>query len=153
MARRDHQAAARRRRREIIRRQAVDDIGGTILALIGLWCSSQLAYAQGRAYVANFGSNSVSVIDTSSNTVIYTIAVGTQPNGIAITPDGTRAYVANGGGDVWVLATSNNAVRSPGLVARPPTKRALRTSGPLKKRVLRAARAVCDVTASRTMAV
>src|ERR1017187_594599 len=82
----------------------------SILALIGLWGSSQVAYAQARAYVANFGSNSVSVIDTSSNTVVATVGVGSQPNGVAITPDGTRAYVANGGGDVWVIDTSSNTV-------------------------------------------
>jgi YVTN family beta-propeller protein len=100
-----------------------------ILALIGLWCSSQLAYAQGRAYVANFASNSVSVIDTSSNTVIYTIAVGTQPNGIAFTPDGTRAYVTNGGGDVWVLATSNNAVVAKVVVGGYPSGIAITPDG------------------------
>jgi uncharacterized protein (TIGR03437 family) len=100
-----------------------------ILALIGLCASSQVAYTQGRAYVANFGSNSVTVIDTSSNTVIYTIAVGTQPNGIAITPDGTRAYVANGGGDVWVLATSNNAVLAKVMVGGYPSGIAITPDG------------------------
>ena len=100
-----------------------------ILALVGLWGLSQVAYAQGRAYIANFASNSVSVIDTSSNTVIYTIAVGTQPNGIAITPDGTRAYVANGGGDVWVLATSNNAVLAKVVVGGYPSGIAITPDG------------------------
>ncbi len=32
-----------------------------------------------RAYVANFGSGNVSVIDTSTNTVIATVTVGTLP--------------------------------------------------------------------------
>jgi len=100
-----------------------------ILALIGLLCSSQIAHAQGRAYVANFASNSVSVIDTSSNTLIYTIAVGNQPNGIAFTPDGTRAYVTNGGGDVWVLATSNNAVLAKVVVGGYPSGIAITPDG------------------------
>jgi YVTN family beta-propeller protein len=39
-----------------------------------------------RAYVGNQGSNSVSVIDTASNTVIATVAVGVGPVGVAITP-------------------------------------------------------------------
>jgi DNA-binding beta-propeller fold protein YncE len=37
-----------------------------------------------------------SVIDTATNTVeAATILVGTSPNGIAVNPDGTHAYVAN----------------------------------------------------------
>ena len=38
------------------------------------------------AYVTSGGSNTVSVIDTRSNTVITTIGVGNNPGGIAITP-------------------------------------------------------------------
>ncbi len=53
-----------------------------------------------RAYVTNFNSHNVSVIDlmknsTSYNKVIKTIPVGIQPYGIAVTPDGKRVYVAN----------------------------------------------------------
>ena len=40
-------------------------------------------------------SNTVSVIDTASNTVVATVAVGSMPRGVAITPDGTRVYVTN----------------------------------------------------------
>lgn len=47
-----------------------------------------------RAYVANRGSNTVSVIDTATDTVIDTIATGAGPTDVAISPDGTRAYVA-----------------------------------------------------------
>jgi YVTN family beta-propeller protein len=47
-------------------------------------------------YVANKDSNSVSVIDTTTNTVVAArIPVGTQPEAIAINPVGTRVYVAN----------------------------------------------------------
>jgi uncharacterized protein (TIGR03437 family) len=82
----------------------------SILAVVGIWSSSQAAYAQGLAYVANFGSNNVSVIDTSSNTVIATVMVGSQPQGIAVTPDGASVYVANCGGDVFVIDTATNKV-------------------------------------------
>ena len=44
------------------------------------------AQAQTRAYVTNLGSNTVSVIDTATNTVVATIPVGLTPVGIAITP-------------------------------------------------------------------
>jgi len=97
--------------------------------LLGLWGSSQVAHAQGRAYVGNFGSDSVSVLDTSSNTVVATVKVGVQPFGVAITPDGTRVYVANCGGDVFVIATSNNAVLAKVVVGGCPTGVAITPDG------------------------
>ena len=75
-----------------------------------LLCTSAAASAQARAYVTNNGDNTISVIDTSSNTVVATVHVGAGPEGVAISPDGTRLYVANDGGAVWVLDTSNNTV-------------------------------------------
>jgi YVTN family beta-propeller protein len=45
--------------------------------------------------VANHASNTVSVIDTATNTMAATVAVGSGPKGVAVTPDGTRVYVAN----------------------------------------------------------
>ncbi len=35
-----------------------------------------------------FAANTVSVIDTASNTVVATVAVGSNPSGVAVTPDG-----------------------------------------------------------------
>jgi YVTN family beta-propeller protein len=49
----------------------------------------------GKVYVANELSNSVSVIDTATNTVIATIPVGTDPRAVAVSPDGSRVYVTN----------------------------------------------------------
>lgn len=48
-----------------------------------------------RIYIANQGSNNVSVIDGNTNTVTATIPVGTQPSGIAVNPLTRRIYVAN----------------------------------------------------------
>ena len=63
------------------------------------------------AYVANSGSNTVSVIATASNTVVATVTVGSGPEGVAITPDGAFAYVANSGSNtVSVIATASNTV-------------------------------------------
>jgi len=42
-------------------------------------------------------SGTVSVIDTATNTVTATVAVGTGPFGAVVTPAGTLVYVANGG--------------------------------------------------------
>jgi len=65
------------------------------------------------AYVANAGNDTISVIDTGTNTIVATVnlPVGTQPRAIAITPDGTRAYVTNNSNaTVSVINTANNTV-------------------------------------------
>src|SRR5258708_3993965 len=54
---------------------------------------SSSAAAKTFVYVANGGSNSVSVIDTVHNTVVATIPVSSGPSDVAVTPDGDRAYV------------------------------------------------------------
>ena len=55
--------------------------------------------------------NSVSVITTTDNTVIATIAVANQPLGVAFSPDGTKAYTANHtGNDVSVINTADNTL-------------------------------------------
>ena len=48
------------------------------------------------AYVAD-GAGTVSVISTATNTVTATITVGGHPDGVAVNPAGTSAYVANDG--------------------------------------------------------
>jgi YVTN family beta-propeller protein len=63
------------------------------------------------AYIANSGSNNVSVIDSSTNTVVATVTVGNSPHGVAVTPDNTHVYVTNDGSDtVSVIDTSTNTV-------------------------------------------
>jgi YVTN family beta-propeller protein len=69
------------------------------------------ASAQYRVYVANRGSNDVSVIDTGGNTVISTIPVGDLPSAAVVTRDGARAYILNSGsGTVSVIDTALDAV-------------------------------------------
>ena len=47
---------------------------------------------------------------TATNTVITTIPVGLFPVGVAITPDGSRAYVMNQGMTIFVINTATNTV-------------------------------------------
>ena len=54
------------------------------------------ARAEPFAYITNNGNNTVSVIDTATNTVTATIPVGSEPFGVGVSPDGSRVYVANG---------------------------------------------------------
>jgi YVTN family beta-propeller protein len=66
-----------------------------------------------KVFTSNF--NTVSVIDTATNTVIATIpAGGFVLTGVAVTPDGSKVYVANSGGGngntVSVIDTATNMV-------------------------------------------
>ena len=63
------------------------------------------------AYVTNSEDNTVSVIDTATNTVTATVPVGSYPWGVAVSPDGTKVYVANEGSNtVSVIDTATNTV-------------------------------------------
>jgi YVTN family beta-propeller protein len=74
-----------------LRRLWTRAVGGlTLLIGIGL---AVVAEAAPFAYVTNY--DTVSVIDTQSNTVVGTVTVGAAPVGMAFTPDGALAYVAN----------------------------------------------------------
>src|SRR5262245_66659769 len=65
------------------------------LGLLGVMLVSTQVEAKPFAYVTNNLSNNVSVIDTSTNAVVATVPVGSRPNEVAITPDGTHVYVAS----------------------------------------------------------
>ena len=88
---------------------------GTQSISVGTSPSALALGADGRLYVANRGSSSVSVIDTNAgsvnyNKVIKTITVGANPNSVAVSPDGSLAYVANANDTVSVIDTRTNAV-------------------------------------------
>jgi YVTN family beta-propeller protein len=85
----------------------------------------------GNMYVANYGNNTVSQINTTSDVVIGTVAVGTHPVAMAEMPNGQKLYVVNqgsgtvssinilgfgvgktipvGSAPVWAAARSDNA--------------------------------------------
>src|SRR5262245_54268443 len=74
------------------------------------------------AYIANLDSNDVSVIDTSNDTVLATVPVGSAPFGVAVKPDGTRVYVTTDSDNtVSVIDTSNNTVVATVGVGLQPT--------------------------------
>src|SRR5260370_29812046 len=79
------------------------------VAIAGLIGSAQ-ALAQ-NAYITNTPANTVSVVDTSTNTVIATIPVGNTPYAVAVRPDGSRAYIGNQNDNtVSAIDTSTNTV-------------------------------------------
>ena len=63
------------------------------------------------AYVANQGSQSVSVINVSTNAVTTTISLtGAEVYNLKVSPDGTRLYVTRQDGTMYVINTATNAV-------------------------------------------
>ena len=85
---------------------------GAVLT-IGLGLAAFPAEAQPFAYVANGGSDTVSVIDTATHppSVVATITVGSGPLVVAVTPDGKHAYVTNFiSSNVSVIDTASNTV-------------------------------------------
>jgi YVTN family beta-propeller protein len=76
-----------------------------ILMLVGIVDAAQFAY------IINYGSNNVSVINTTTNNVTTNVTVGTNPYGIAIAPAGLKVYVANQAANtVSVIDTTTNTV-------------------------------------------
>jgi YVTN family beta-propeller protein len=67
-----------------------------IMAFVACFLGSAQGLAE-NAYITNSGSNTVSVIDTTINAVTATIPlrVGGYPYGVAVSPDGSKVYVAD----------------------------------------------------------
>jgi YVTN family beta-propeller protein len=83
------------------------------------------------AYITNGGGNTVSMIDTATNTVRGTIPLGASPLGVAVTPDGSMAYITNTGDNtVSVIDTAANTVvaRSRWSASAPVSWRSARTA-------------------------
>jgi YVTN family beta-propeller protein len=91
------------------------------LGLLGMAVSVTPVEAASFAYVTNLDSDTVTVIDTATNTVVATIPVGPRPAEVAITPNGAFAYVTKSGftlcgldptlcNTVLVIATATNTV-------------------------------------------
>ncbi|MGW2400674.1 YVTN family beta-propeller repeat protein [Kitasatospora sp. NPDC001664] len=73
--------------------------------------TAHAAVGTGHLYVANSGTDDVSVVDTATGTVTATVPVGDAPRGVAAAPDGGRVYVADSGSDaVSVISTASNTV-------------------------------------------
>ena len=61
-------------------------------------------------YVASKSGGVVSVFSTSTNTVKNSIGVGSLPDALRMTPDGTLVYVSRSQGSMRVINTSTNTV-------------------------------------------
>jgi YVTN family beta-propeller protein len=103
-----------------------------VLLLIFVASSIRAIHAQTVAYVTVNQNNSLSVINTSTNRVVASIPVGTQPSGVASSPDGARVYVMNAGDNtisaidtaadavIATIALGGTAINGPELIAITP---------------------------------
>ena len=91
----------------------IDPVTNAITAVIptGIYMGALNFNADGsRAYIAA-GFDRVLVINVATNTVVATVTVGTNPNGISVSPDGGFIYVTNSGSDnVSVIDPVTNTV-------------------------------------------
>ena len=104
------------------------------------------------AYITNEDSHTVSVVDTATNSVTATIAVGDFPKSVAVDRAGTRVYVAHARRGVLpsglsVIDTSTNTVVTTvgsgpdvylppfGVAVNPAGTRVYVTSGPLGEKL------------------
>jgi YVTN family beta-propeller protein len=75
------------------------------------------------AYITNSESDTVSVINTATSTVIATIPVGPgfTPYGVAVTSDGSKVYVVNlNSSSVSVIDAATNMVTATIIVGSDP---------------------------------
>jgi len=88
-------------------------IGILGITLIFFLMLVSIAGASPYAYITNYDNSAVSVIDTATNKVTATVAVGKWPLGVAVNPDGKKVYVTNTGSNtISVIDTTTNTVIS-----------------------------------------
>lgn len=76
------------------------------------------------------GSGTVAVVNTATGALAGTVSGLNAPRGLAVTPDGTRVYVANSGaGTVSVISTATNTVTGTITVGNGPQAITVRPDG------------------------
>ena len=104
-------------------------VGGVVCVLLG-FAEPAFAASSHTAYVTNRDSDSVTPIDTATNTAGPAITVGRDPFGVAITPDDRTAYVTNGGSDsVTPIDTATNTAGPAITVGAAPFEVAITPDG------------------------
>lgn len=89
---------------------------------------SAVAATNTRAYLSNSATGTVTVVNTLDGTVVTTIAVGGNPVGIAVKPDGKFVYVANSNSISVIDAATNTVSRTIALTIT-PTSMAIAPNG------------------------
>ncbi|MFG2905211.1 IPT/TIG domain-containing protein [Kitasatospora sp. NPDC048286] len=83
-------------------------------------------------YIANMGDNTVTAYDPETGEVAATIPVGVKPEGVALSPDGTKVLVTNNGGaSLSMIDTTSNTVVTTVPVGQSPLPVAFSPDGRL----------------------
>jgi YVTN family beta-propeller protein len=94
--------------------------------------TSGAAIAAPKAYVGNFGDNTVSVVDTGTRAVVATIPVAQGPHGMAVSRDGRTVYVTgDGSSSLNIIDTATDRVVKTVEVGKTPNGVALTPDGKL----------------------
>lgn len=89
-----------------------------------------VAVTNGRAYLVNSTTGTLTVINTLDGTVVSTIAVGAGPVAVAVKADGKAAYVADAAGrSIKVIDTATNTVKRNIALSFTPTALAISPGG------------------------
>lgn len=92
---------------------------------------SLVVHPDGRVYV-NTSGDRLAVIDGASRKLLRHIAVGRDPQHLALSPDGARLYVANSGSDdVSIIDTAGDTVVATGRTGRRPLLPCVASDGSL----------------------
>jgi predicted alpha-1,2-mannosidase len=88
------------------------DSGGAVIATAHVLVTvAQPGELIPTAYVSNYSDGTVTPVDRRTGTAGPTIPVGSGPDGVAVTPDGSQVFVANNNtNNVSVIDTSDNQV-------------------------------------------
>ena len=82
-----------------------------VTLVMGIFVLATIKLNAQTAYITNGSANTVSVVDLATNTITATIAVGTTPQGVSVSPDGSKVYITNyGANTISILNTATNTV-------------------------------------------
>ena len=97
----------------------------------GLLFSAPKPRKRYRAYISNFGDNTVSLVDLVTQNVITTIPAGLHPRQVVLSPDGKRAYVCNQDDNTVIIidTATNQRVGAPVAVVNSPDSIAIAQDG------------------------
>ena len=127
-----------------------------LFTALAVMFSLGIGSAQPYVYVSNISGNTISVVNTATNTVSATISVPgspSSPTGLALTPDGAYIYVAcQGTNSVSVISTATKAVVASIPVGTTPVQLAITPNGAEVYVVVRGLNqiAVIDTTSHRS---
>jgi YVTN family beta-propeller protein len=110
--------------------QAAGSFLGLLSANVETLGSFRAVAANGKVYVSNFLSGTVTVIDTATDDRIATVAVGRGPAGLAVDSTGQHVYVCCAlSGEVWPIDTTTDAPGAPILAGVGPIDAAAGPNG------------------------